>query len=260
MRAETSTTVAEVIEGQLHLRRKATRRGAFSSVREDVVWPAHNVEVRFEISYDQPEAVFSSSGQEDVKIPLGGRHVASFEHLAQALTPGLLRTHETAVALEGLRKAVRTMGMRVDGDQITKDGEGGPLYGASASVETAGAIHRRVTLTRMALLGPFSFALKKKQDGRELYLFVEGEDFAVVSPVSANRSAEARNVAAQITTVGKLLLAEARAIPSSESSVSSEDRQPVSSADELRKFADLLADGLITASEFEEQKQRLLRG
>lgn len=47
-----------------------------------------------------------------------------------------------------------------------------PLKGARAAVDTAGALEKRVTATRLILTGPLAFGLRKKKDSRELYLYM----------------------------------------------------------------------------------------
>jgi chemotaxis protein histidine kinase CheA len=92
---------------------------------------------------------------------------------------------------------------------------GGPLIGASATVDTAGnlAVSKRPTLTRMAagglLLGPFgalgSLAFQKtnKHDSRELYLLVETTELSSVVKCPADDGLKARSFAAKINTVAK---------------------------------------------------------
>jgi hypothetical protein len=97
-----------------------------------------------------------------------------------------------------------------------------PVAGVTASVESIGEINRRLSLTRTAggavLLGPLGALLggmaKKKQDARQLFLLVEGPDFAWseevrfekgVGSTTANKDKEkkARKFAAAVTTAGK---------------------------------------------------------
>jgi hypothetical protein len=83
--------------------------------------------------------------------------------------------------------------------------EGGYLAGARATVETAGDIDRRITATRLILTGPFAFGLRKKKDKRELYLTVEGGDFAFVVEVNPKKGADARKFAAMVNVAAKKL-------------------------------------------------------
>ena len=71
---------------------------------------------------------------------------------------------------------------------------------ATARVETAGDIHRRVTATRMVAVGVFAFALKKKKDDRTLYLTVEGEGDAFVMELKPKLETKAREFAARVSS------------------------------------------------------------
>ena len=71
-----------------------------------------------------------------------------------------------------------------------------PLAGAEARVETAGEVSDRFTATRLALLGPFALAFKKKKDNRELYLTVEGEGFAFVVELEPSTGAAGARLSA----------------------------------------------------------------
>jgi len=65
------------------------------------------------------------------------------------------------------------------------DGQSGrPLAGVHASVEDSGTVHRRFSLTRLALLGPAAVAFPKKLDDRELYLTIEGPEWVVVRAIA----------------------------------------------------------------------------
>jgi len=81
--------------------------------------------------------------------------------------------------------------------------EGGSVKGAHATVETSGELEKRVTATRLILTGPLAFGLRKKKDTRQLFLTVEGEDFAFVVEVDPKKQTEARQFAARINTAGK---------------------------------------------------------
>jgi hypothetical protein len=81
--------------------------------------------------------------------------------------------------------------------------EGGAVAGANAIVGTAGDIDRRITATRLILTGPFAFGLRKKKDKRELYLTVEGSDFAFVVEVNPKKGADARKFAAKVNSASK---------------------------------------------------------
>lgn len=91
---------------------------------------------------------------------------------------------EERVAASAFATEVRRLkGLRVNADRIAYKGTGGPLAGAHATVEAV------------------ADALRKKKDHRELYLTVEGDGFAFVVPVDADRGVETRRVAARINTL-----------------------------------------------------------
>lgn len=88
-----------------------------------------------------------------------------------------------------------------------------PLPGLTARVEDSGTLNRRITATRLATIGVFALAAKKKQDDREVYLTIEGDTTAIVKSVQfkANPKAglEARQFAAQLNLMAKTTVAAA---------------------------------------------------
>jgi len=92
------------------------------------------------------------------------------------------------------------------------------LAGATAVVETAGDIDRRVTGTRLLMTGPFAFGLRKKKDTRELFLTVEGSDGVFVVEVKPDQQKRAREAAARITTLGKQAAARSQKVVEAEAS------------------------------------------
>ena len=92
--------------------------------------------------------------------------------------------------------------------------EGGSVAGAVARVETAGErFEGRFTATRLALIGPFALAFKKKKDHRELYLSVEGPGYAFVVKLDPDDGAKARGFAARVNSASSktVLAAQQRA-------------------------------------------------
>lgn len=122
-----------------------------------------------------------------------------------------------------------------------------PLAGARATVDTAGAIDRRVTATRLILTGPFAFGLRKKKDSRELFLMVEGDGFAFVVELDPKRQKEARAFAA------KLNAAAGRVMDEGSTSVE------LSIPEQIRQLGELRDHGMLTPEEFEAKKSELLR-
>jgi hypothetical protein len=84
-----------------------------------------------------------------------------------------------------------------------KTSEGGWVKGAQATVETSGQLEKRVTVTRLVTLNILAFGLRKKKDSRQLFLTVEGEDFAFVVEVDPKRERQAREFAAKINTAAR---------------------------------------------------------
>lgn len=78
--------------------------------------------------------------------------------------------------------------------------QGGSIDGGTATVDTAGAIDKRITATRIVLTGVFALAWRKKKDDRELYLLVEGPTFSMVARVDPKEGANTRKFAAAINT------------------------------------------------------------
>jgi len=100
-----------------------------------------------------------------------------------------------------LKSDAKWLGFKIDGDNIRKGSDGGPIAGARASVDLSGDVERRITATRIALLGPFALAAKKKKDKRVVWLLVEGQDgWQILSEVSPSDEARARKWAAAFNT------------------------------------------------------------
>lgn len=71
------------------------------------------------------------------------------------------------------------------------------LGGVTATVESGEDLHRRLTVTRVALTGPFALLLKKKAGGTS-FLTVEGPGFAWVEEVSRKQKGDAMTFAAKV--------------------------------------------------------------
>lgn len=72
-----------------------------------------------------------------------------------------------------------------------------PLTGVSARVENGSDIEKRVTFTRLLLLGIFAFAMQKKKGG-EKYLCIEGPDFAWMTEVKNKNTRIAMRFATEV--------------------------------------------------------------
>jgi len=77
------------------------------------------------------------------------------------------------------------------------------LAGAQATVETAGQLDKRVTMTRFVLTGPLAFALRKTKDNRQLSLTIEGVDGVILVDLSPSQQKKARKFAARVNTAAK---------------------------------------------------------
>lgn len=100
------------------------------------------------------------------------------------------------------------VGVWVGGGYIVYEGRRYPAAGVVAVVESVGELNvrdrSRVSVTRMAFLGPLALAVPKRrkvtEDSREVYLTVTGDEFQFVVPVPADKGLEARQFAAVINT------------------------------------------------------------
>ena len=69
-------------------------------------------------------------------------------------------------------------GVKVYSDKIIRTRQGvKPLIGVKVSVESGSDLKQRITVTRMALMGPLALAAKKSSGG-EQWLIIEVPDFA----------------------------------------------------------------------------------
>jgi hypothetical protein len=85
-----------------------------------------------------------------------------------------------------------------------KPGREQPLDGATARVEAGEALEKRVTATRLATLGIFALAAKKKSGG-ESFLTVEGPEFFWSVEVGRGDQGKAREFAAKVNSAAKAL-------------------------------------------------------
>jgi len=128
------------------------------------------------------------------------------------------------------------------------------LAGARATVDSAGAIDKRVTATRLILTGPLAFGLRKKKDDRELFLLVEGDGFGFVEQLDPKKQKDAREFASRLNAA-----ASRAAIPGADaaSGAPTATAEP-SIPDQIRQLGQLRDEGLLTPDEFEAKKSELL--
>lgn len=88
--------------------------------------------------------------------------------------------------------------------QVEHKRESHSLEGVTARVEDGSELESRVTMTRMAALGLFAFAVKKKRGG-EKYLTVEDPDFFWTLEVEREKQGDARKFAAKINNAARQL-------------------------------------------------------
>jgi len=91
-------------------------------------------------------------------------------------------------------------GVTLAGGRVTYKGQGGPVKGATARVESAADAHRRMTATRFLFAG--GVMSKRKQVGH-VFLTVEGPGFEFVAEVPAKKESDARAFAAKINNAAK---------------------------------------------------------
>lgn len=129
-----------------------------------------------------------------------------------------------------------------------------PLAGVTASVEDGAELQSRFTATRIALLGPFALAFKKKKGG-EKFLAIEGPDFAWVVEVNRKKVNEAVRFANKVNNIAKKFPAPARPAPEQPAAPAAAPMDPY---EEIKKAKELLDMGIITQAEFDAKKIQLL--
>lgn len=177
-------------------------------------------------------------------------------------SPGYRATSSAASMASQMRQNLKTMRSVTDDRfsdvQLTADaivtpkGDGGPIAGAVARLETTGEIRTRITATRMAIAGPFAFAMKKSKDTRRLYLTIEGVGWSLVRavPASITNQQRAREFVAAVNVASTAANAS---LPTSQPPTA----EP-SPLDQIARLAELRDSGVLTAEEFDAKKAELL--
>ncbi|OIV38009.1 hypothetical protein BIV57_08000 [Mangrovactinospora gilvigrisea] len=98
--------------------------------------------------------------------------------------------------IKDVTKLAGKLGITVRGDAFRIDGKSVPIAGASATVDDGDAARRRITMTRLALIGPFALAAKKHVG--QLFLTIENGDAAAIVPITGKRQLEARQLALRL--------------------------------------------------------------
>lgn len=165
------------------------------------------------------------------------------EHLEQWVSYNA----EQGVAAQVASSVIEFGGVVLRDGQLTSPQGGGPVAGARAVVDTAGAIRRRITATRVVATGLIGLFWQKKIDERELYLLIEGAGWAVSVPVPPDEGAEARAFAAKVNA------AASAAGPATPAPAPGLDL-----AGQLERLAALRDQGVLTDDEFVAAKAALL--
>jgi hypothetical protein len=92
-------------------------------------------------------------------------------------------------------------GVTLKAGRVDYKGQGGPVEGATARVETGADARRRITATRVLAVGVFALAARKQAG--HVFLSVEGPGFEFVVEVPVKREADARGFAARINNAAK---------------------------------------------------------
>jgi hypothetical protein len=104
------------------------------------------------------------------------------------------RKRKSAVAQVGLKGAF--LDIKVGKDETVcylKDKSiGGPIKGATASVQTEGEIRDRFTATRILAIGIFALAFKKKTSDKDVFVVIEHPEYVITSHVPSKKEADAR--------------------------------------------------------------------
>ena len=135
-----------------------------------------------------------------------------------------------------------------------------PLIGVSARVENGSDIEKRVTFTRLLLLGIFAFAMQKKKGG-EKYLCIEGPDFAWMTEVKNKNTRIAMRFATEVNdAVRKSQVSMHKITQPSVLYPTKVEHVEVTrgQVDSLAELTEQFQEGKITFSQFNEAKQKLI--
>ena len=109
------------------------------------------------------------------------------------------------------RQPVAFGGLSMKAGRLSYKEKSQPIAGVWVTVESAGELQKRATLTR-AIAGGLVFGpagavvgslFQKTVDTRELYMAVEGDQASWVVPVSPSKGAAARTFAAKVNTAAR---------------------------------------------------------
>lgn len=107
---------------------------------------------------------------------------------------GSSRTPEEKAAAKRKSQIVRAAaaaGVTAMGDTFRQPGQTSiPIKGSTVTIELGEVARKRITATRVALIGPFAVWAKKEE--QQLFITIEHEDGVLLVPVSAAKEAKAR--------------------------------------------------------------------
>jgi hypothetical protein len=184
--------------------------------------------------------------------------------------------------MSNLREAMRDErlstlfpGLTFDADNVTYRGVTQPIAGASAVVDTAGALDRRPTLSRVAVGGILFGALgavgggllQKKVDTRQVFVLIDGPQAAWAVPAKADQFGDATQFAALFNTAAKTAVkaaAAAEGVAEAEIALGEGTAAGVETssgvAERLASLASLHAQGILSDQEFTDAKSAVLAG
>lgn len=98
---------------------------------------------------------------------------------------------ERARHLGRIRQAAAAAGVTAIGEKFRQPGqEAIPIEGSTVTIELGAVARKRITATRVALIGPFAVWAKKEES--QLFITIEHPDGVLLVPVSSAKEGKAR--------------------------------------------------------------------
>ena len=178
---------------------------------------------------------------------------------------------ELKTAMTDSRLANLFPGLSFSEDSVSYLGVTQPIAGAIAVVDSAGALSRRPTLTRVAVgtvlagaVGAIGGALlQKKEDGREVFILIDGTQAAWAVPVKPDQLGDATRFTALFNTAAKQAASAAAEEPDSDAPAHVPTSVPAAAgstiAEQLSQLSTLHAAGALSDDEFAQAKAAALR-
>lgn len=130
-----------------------------------------------------------------------------------------------------------------------------PLDGVTARVESGSEMESRFTATRIALLGVFALAFKKKKGG-EKYLTIDGPDFSWIAEVNRKHVKDAMKFAAKVNNSVREAAAETLHSAQAGTLIAPGEGEDIASA--IAKLSDMYSSGMLSDEEFATAKKKTL--